>query len=108
MPKLDRADPPIASDHHFVIRDDRGGRHDLGTLVTTVVDLHRHHPVSLETPADLPIDRRVVTATAEAGLEMGITLAVRTLFGDAAAAAFRAHCAQIERLLDDTEDMARH
>ena len=108
MPQPDDYGFLTDEDYHLVVTDGRGVPYDLGPLVTALLSVHRHHPISIESSIHLDEpDRQLVVATAEAGLEAGIKLSVVKLFGHQAAQDFSEHCDQLMRDLDASDLAAR-
>lgn len=89
---------PLAPDYRYFVIDQCGQPHDIGALVTAVLSIRLHHPTHLAADAGLTeAERCLARASAEAGLEGGIMLAVHKLFGPDAENAFRAHCDALTR-----------
>lgn len=84
---------PLGPDYRYFVADQCGQTHDIGALVTALLSIRLHHPTHVTTDISLTAaEQHLARASAEAGIESGIMLAVHKLFGPGAANAFRAHC----------------
>ncbi len=108
MPERGQHSYALEEEYHYYVTDERGARHDLGSLVSAVLSIRRNQTQIREADrqqrdTEVLKYRWPADNTIQAGIEMGVVLAVERLYGDAAAQAFQAHCDEIERFLEDSD-----
>lgn len=101
----------LADDYTFFVTDEEGVEHDVGALVLEVVRLRYRAAEGAIDEAAQDARRLGITSgdpAMQSAVAIGIGIAVGRLFGSAAQAEFFAHCSEVEQLIADTSDAARH
>ena len=101
---LPREPGVLGRDYSFLVVDNEGAEHEVGPLVNQVLSLWANRGDDPD-PGDEPVvPVGIVTIAA---VEMGIQIAIGTLFGEGAREAFVEHCHDVARFLRDS-DTARN